>query len=182
MIVVGGQIATVYPFVSDGARWSVRLASVMEWPSAVEANIEGGCEDSAVCVFDTLYYEWCRVYRERNPPLFDYVVNAIAYRLEPEPKRDRETQKMFAHDFYAYLPLTVEGAACDEIQFISAVEGVRETHFLDTMLTVYTIRLGHPDYNGRKLDLFTPLAAQRKQFKVGQRVTGCGWMFGYAAA
>lgn len=199
-------VSTLYPFLLDGARFSLRIEQVMVWESGVEAQISAALGEASITFFDSaflanrLWYETGRQY--------DFILTGIAY--DAEPARDMELpctpnpdqigwQRSLAEKrgepppeiadkislAGAAMFLPVQGWDEDDYSFRGPVKSVREVKDMlgqDGWLVRATV-LRLSEYRTEDVDLdilITRKAWQGKEPPApGQDIEGRLWLQGY---
>ena len=169
-----GEFLTAYPYDDNGFGWPIKVKEIYPWPNGVEGQVVGSCKEARVGLFDTLFFRNKDAY-DRDVPL-TFLVNGLAYKLF-----EGEVPRGFSADYTFYIPLTQEEeGGVDEVKFSSKVEAVEDVDFWGIPLIAYTLTLAVPEDFPLRLRMYSHASAGPRRFRVGDRLAGYAWLFGFA--
>ena len=196
------DIGAVFPYVGNGAQYTVMIHGVAVWPAGALAQIDASVGIAGISFFDCRYGE-CRDWYQEDARL-DFILSAIAYRCGPvkpdafELELSRQARSVMSEGVSVELPprLSLENAAiltpweegeCDDFHFLGPVQEVEAVEMLGRSGWLATTRVCRfiSDGPDDPDDFDLPILITDRVWeddaapKVGQVIEGSAWLQGY---
>ena len=189
------EIASLYPFFSDGIQASIEIERVFLLNGGAETLIEGSWGESSIAFFDIFFFSNCAWYKAGET--YDFILSGIAY--EARPTDVKEIPIIPVPGVIDASTLNIEGAAWfvpitewnrDDYWFRGSVLEVKpfsKEKFNDMLgqygwqIKVKVMRFPDEDYEDAELEIVVTQRAWSgsEPPKVGQDVEGRLWLQGY---
>lgn len=175
-----GSSGTIYPplpYFENPSTWPFEIKTLLPYTGGPEGILRGVVNGAAAIGFyDHFYFANADQYPADTVQNFS--VSGLCYKLEIG-----SVPNGYAEDFCMYLPISkAEGGAEDELRFLTRVEALERFDFYGIPFLALKVCLARVNGFDMNTTLFVPQSSAPESLKVGDRVSGMAWMFGFLAS